>query len=100
VVVQVGPGQHGYDAVRRRGQRTYQVPYGRTDGTDPFVRLSDQFYVSCPYRELQAVMTRFFDDAFAGRTPVVTGFKPPVRDSDDDGAADDVDADPSDPKKK
>ena len=42
----------------------------------------------------------FFEDAFAGRVPVVTGFKAPVRDADDDGAADELDADPNDPKKK
>jgi dienelactone hydrolase len=100
VVVQASPGQHGYDAVRSTGKRNYAIPYGRTDGTEPFVRLDTPFDVRCPYRELLAAGTRFFEDAFAGRVPVVTGFKPPVRDADDDGAADDVDADPNDPKKK
>ncbi len=101
VVVQASPGQHGYDAVRKRGKRGYAVPYGSTDGRrDPFARLSDGYYVSCPYRELQSMATRFFADAFAGKAPVVTGFKPPVRDADDDGAADDVDSDPNDPSKK
>lgn len=100
VVVQASPGQHGYDAVRRAGKRNYAVPYGRTDGTEPFLRLDTPYDVRCPYRELQAAATRFFEDAFAGKVPVVTGFKAPVRDADDDGAADELDADPNDPKKK
>jgi dienelactone hydrolase len=100
VVVQASPGQHGYDAVRRVGGRSYAIPYGRTDGSEPFVRLDTGYDVRCPYREMQSMATRFFDDAFAGRVPVVAGFKPPVRDADDDGATDDVDADPNDPKKK
>ena len=100
VVVQVAPGQHGEDAVRRRASRSYVIPYGRADGTNPFVRLTTQYQASCPYRELQATAVRFFADAFAGKVPVVTGFKPPVRDVDDDGATDDVDADPNDPARK
>jgi hypothetical protein len=103
VVVQVSPGQHGYDIVRSHGGRTYVVPYLATAKGQPeqsFNPLGQKFEVSCPYRELQAMTTRFFGDAFAGKVPAVAGFKPPVRDTDDDGATDDVDLDPSDPSKK
>jgi hypothetical protein len=99
VVVQASPGGHGSDIVRGKYKHSFAIPYAKFDTNEPFTALdpSKRFFVRDPYRELQATMTRFFDDAFQGRVPNVTGFRPPARDFDDDGATDDVDRDPSDP---
>jgi hypothetical protein len=103
VVVQAGPAQHGYDIVRRRAQHSFRMPFNATDGSEPFkpIDAPQKYWISCPYRELQAMTIRFCGEAFfAGKTATVGGFKPAVRDFDDDGSLDDVDADPSDPNKK
>ncbi len=100
VVVQTGPAEHGSDLVRGKGKRTSAIPYALYTTKEPFKKLDTPFYVQEHYRELQTCMTGFFADAFAGQVPRVQGFAPPVRDFDDDGVADDVDADPSDPKVK
>ncbi|HEX7663540.1 MAG TPA: hypothetical protein VF407_03475 [Polyangiaceae bacterium] len=97
VVVQVSPATHGEDLVASTAKRSYVAPF-----THPFVSLdNDKTYtVRTSYRSLQAAADTFFADAFAGQVPRVSGFAAPVRDLDDDGAADDVDADPNDPHLK
>jgi hypothetical protein len=99
VLVQTSPAQHGSDLVRGKGKHSYAIPYALFDTDSPFNPLDTgkQFYVRDSYRELQAMVTGYFAGAFAGQTPAVAGFRPPVRDFDDDGALDDVDRDPSDP---
>jgi hypothetical protein len=99
VVVQVSPAQHGSNLVRSKGERQFAIPYAQFDRDPPNVHLDVGKYIQvrCPYRELQATMTRFFEDGFAGRVPRVTVLKPPVRDADDDGTTDDKDADPINP---
>jgi dienelactone hydrolase len=99
VVVQVSPGQHGSDIVRAEGHHSFAIPYALFDTDAPFHPLDadKQFNVEEGYRELQAAVVGFFGGAFAGKVPAVSGFKPPVRDFDGDGATDDVDRDPSDP---
>ena len=100
VVVQVGPATHGSDLVQSKGTRTYKAPWALFDTLSPFPKLDKPYDVSCPYRELQVAMTGFFGSAFAGQTPTVQGFKPPVRDLDDDGTPDATDPDPNDPSVK
>ncbi|MDB4996263.1 MAG: Lipase-like protein, partial [Myxococcaceae bacterium] len=102
VVVQASPAEHGSDLVRGLGKRQSKIPYAKWDTREPFTKLDpeDVFKVKDPYRELQATVVRFFEDGFADRVPSVIGFKAPVRDFDDDGATDDVDPDPSDPRVK
>jgi dienelactone hydrolase len=99
VVVQTGPAEHGSDLVRGLGRRQAKIPYALWDTKEPFTRLDADavFKVREPYRELQSTMARFFEEGFAGQVPTVAGFKPPVRDFDDDGVTDDLDADPSNP---
>jgi len=99
VVVQQSPGEHGSNLVSSRAHHKFAIPYSRYDTSQPFVMLAPgkEFDVRTGYRQLQATVTRFFGDGFAGKVPNVGGFKPPVRDFDDDGAMDDVDRDPSDP---
>ncbi len=94
VVVQVSPATHGEDLVASTAKRSYQAPY-----THPFVSLDigKTYAVRTSYRNLQSAANTFFADAFAGQTPRVAGFAAPVRDLDDDGVADAVDADPNDP---
>ena len=100
VVVQASPGTHGSDLVQSKGTRTYAAPWALFDTLTPFPKAPATYDVSCPYRELQVAMTGFFADAFAGTVPRVQGFKPPVRDLDDDGTPDATDPDPNDPTKK
>jgi dienelactone hydrolase len=102
VVVQTSPSQHGYDLVKAKATRSYAIPYGRFDTVTPFERLDgkDQFEITTSYREMQDTMTRFITDGFGGVVPRVSGFKPPVRDLDGDGALDSDDAAPSDPRSK
>jgi hypothetical protein len=102
VVVQVGPAEHGSNLVSAKGYRKSKIPYALWETSQPFSRLDGDavFSIRNPYREVQATMTRFFGEAFEGKVPSVAGFKPPVRDFDDDGAMDDVDADPSNPNVK
>ena len=102
VVVQQSPGEHGSNFVSSKALHLYAIPYGRFDTAAPFVALdaSKKFYVPTAYRKMQAMVTRFIGDGFAGKVPAVTGFEPPIRDFDGDGALDEVDADPSDPTVK
>jgi hypothetical protein len=99
VVVQQSPGEHGSNLVSSRAQHAFAIPYALYDTAAPFTPLAPNkmFDVDTGYRQLQATIVRFVADGFAGRVPNVTGFKPPVRDFDGDGATDDVDRDPSDP---
>ena len=94
VLVQTGPGIHYWNLTQSTGPIDYAIPYSSASAQ---LATSAQFRVRCSYRAAQATMTRFFGDAFAGQVPNVTGFQPPVRDFDDDGAPDATDADPSDP---
>lgn len=96
VLVQVAPAVHGFDLVRSRATRHYSVPY-HADDLAPTFSLSGDYTSTCPYRELQAAMVRFLDDAIQGRVPVVTGFAAPVRDTDSDGNPDATDPAPADP---
>lgn len=97
VVVQAGPCDHGSDFVSSKGTHGYAIPFTRYDSALPFLRLDTEFSMRNPYRELGAQICDFAADAFAGKVPGVVVKKAPVRDYDDDGAADDVDADPSNP---
>jgi dienelactone hydrolase len=98
VVVQVGPGTHGSDLVQSTGTRSFKAPWAVYDTLTPFVKLDTTYDVTCPYRELQTAVTGFFSSAFAGQTPTVQGFKPPVRDLDDDGTPDATDPDSNNPQ--
>jgi len=100
VVVQAGPCDHGSDWVSSKGTHGYAIPYTRYDSPQPFVRLDAEFPMRNPYRELGAQICDFAADAFAGKVPGVIVRKAPLRDYDDDGAADEVDADPSNPAVK
>ncbi len=100
VVVQVGPGTHGSDFVQSKGTRTYAAPWALFDTLDPFPKAPNVYQVSCPYRELQIAVQGFVGSAFAGNVPTVAGFKPPVRDLDDDGTPDGADNFPNDPTKQ
>ena len=100
VVVQVGPGTHSGDLVQSTGDRTYAAPWALFDQTTVWPKAPQPYTVRCPYLESQAMMTGFFSSAFAGQVPVVKGFKPAVRDLDDDGTPDATDPDPNDPTKK
>ena len=99
VVVQQSPGEHGSNLVSSRAQHAFAIPYALYGTPAPFTPLAPNklFDVDTGYRQLQATIVRFVADGFAGKVPNVTGFKPPVRDFDGDGATDDVDRDPSDP---
>lgn len=97
VVVQTAPSGHGANLVNGTANRTFAVPYAQFETNTPFPLLSKSYRVKTSYRAMQAVMTQFFEDGFAGRVPRISGFVPPVRDTDGDGAMDDVDADPNDP---
>jgi len=100
VVIQAGPATHGSDLVQSKGTRTYAAPFALYDTVAPFPKAPNPYQVSCPYRELQIAVVGFFDSAFAGQTPTVAGFKPAVRDLDDDGTPDATDPDSNDPTKK
>ncbi|MGH7280242.1 MAG: hypothetical protein ACRELY_01860 [Polyangiaceae bacterium] len=97
VVVQISPAAHGEDLVSSSAKRQWAIPF-----THPFSQLDTdkQYSVRTSYRAIQATAASFFADAFAGEAPKVAGFTPPIRDVDDDGAADDVDADPNNPQVK
>ena len=97
VVVQISPAVHSEDLVSSTAKRLWAIPF-----THPFSQLdtNKQYSVRTSYRAIQATAASFFADAFAGEAPKVAGFTPPIRDVDDDGAADDVDADPNDPQVK
>jgi hypothetical protein len=95
VLVQAAPGSHYANLLQSTGQRNYTLPV--TALTAP---LSKPYTIRQSYLEQQAMVTRFIADAFAGGAPNVTGFKPPVRDIDDDGSPDATDPDPNDPTVK
>jgi hypothetical protein len=100
LVVQQSPAQHGADLVTRNGHHQFAIPFAKYDTGEPFTRLDKarQFDVAQDYLGTQGMVTRFLADAIAGEVPKVTGFKAPVRDFDGDGATDDVDAEPANPK--
>jgi hypothetical protein len=100
LLAQVSPAQHGANLVRSTGNRAYHIPFNTKDGKLSLARLNGSIRVPCPYRALQDAMVRFFDDAFAGKVPVVSGLPAPVSDYDGDGVPDDVDANPADPESK
>lgn len=102
VLVQTSPAEHGSNLVAGTGRRQSRIPYAKWDMKEPFSRLdpADAFRVRHAYRDTQGMVTRFFGEAFAGGVPSVAGFKAPIRDFDDDGATDDVDVDPSNPRVK
>jgi hypothetical protein len=94
VVVQTSPSQHGDDLFASLGHRSYAIPY-----TQPFTALptNQQFDVHTSYRQLQTMVNGFLTSGFAGTTPTVSGFLPPVRDFDDDGMPDSTNPNPNNP---
>lgn len=100
LIAQVSPATHGADLHRSKSNRSYKIPFNDDKGRLVVDRLGTSFDAPCPYRELQDAMVRFFDDAFAGKVPVITGLPAPVRDLDGDGAPDDTDSAPADPASK
>jgi hypothetical protein len=102
IIVQASPAQHGSDFVSSTGSRQFGIPYADFDGPQPFhhIDFGSGFSIRSPYRALQATTVQFFDDGFQGKVPTVSVLKAPIRDLDDDGATDDVDADPANPKVK
>ncbi|MDB4937165.1 MAG: Lipase-like protein [Labilithrix sp.] len=78
ILVQASPAQHGEDLVRAKCNRTYRIPFNTPDGKLDNTR-QDPSPITCPYRQLQDTMVRFFGDAFEGRVPVVAGFATPTR---------------------
>ena len=100
LVAQVSPATHGADLHRSKSNRSYRIPFNDPQGHLVVDRLNKSFDAPCPYRELQDAMVRFFDDAFAGKVPTITGLPAPKRDLDADGAPDEVDPAPADPAAK
>ena len=102
VVIQTSPSQHGDDMVAGKGHRQYAIPYGQFDTNMPFVKFDTgkDFSVRDSYREIQIAVSGFLGDGFAGKVPNVAGWKPPIRDFDDDGNPDATDPDPNDPNVK
>ncbi len=102
VVVQTSPSQHGYDMVRSKAKRSWEIPYADYSKPNPFTSIDSdkQFEIRTSFREIQSTITQFIDDGFSGKVPRVSGFKPPVRDMDDDGSPDATDPNPSDPSVK
>lgn len=99
LVAQVSPAQHGYDLVRAKGGREWEIPFNTKDGLLDARRVAPKVEVPCPYRELQASLVRFTRDAFEGKVPVITGLPAPTRDLDGDGKPDGTDAASLDPKR-
>jgi hypothetical protein len=97
VMVQTSPGTHYRNLTISKSERVYSVPFNQS--TMPLA-LTKDYWVRHSYVEQWAAVTRFIADAFAGGVPNVTGFKPPVRDVDDDGTPDATDPDPNDPTVK
>jgi hypothetical protein len=97
VVVQLSPSGHGYDLTNGKANRHFAIPYGQFGTANAFPFAPKDYKVRTSYREVQAMLAHFFEDGFAGKVPRVSGFKPPVRDVDDDGAPDNVDPAPDDP---
>jgi hypothetical protein len=97
VLIQVGPATHASDLFSAKGNHHYKHPSAQFDQLDPFPTLPSDFSVSQPYLPLQAMMTGFFSDAFAGGAPTVKGFPTPVLDFDGDGFVDTMDSAPEDP---
>jgi dienelactone hydrolase len=92
VVVQLSPATHGEDLVSSTAPRTWNAPF-----IHPFDMLDKSYRVRTSYRAVQAGAVQFFADEFSGKVPRVAGFTAPIRDVDDDGTPDDVDADPNNP---
>jgi hypothetical protein len=101
LLVQISPAHHGAELTSSVGRRSFSLPFNRLDGTSP-ARFDEKNRVSVrtSYREVQAMLVRFFDEAFRGKVPSVSGFKPAVRDADDDGTPDATDPDAMNPQAK
>ncbi len=102
IALQISPAQHGTNITSSKGRHRFGIPYANFDGPEPFIIIDfgKEFTVRSPYREVMATFVQFYADGFAGKVPTVTVRKPPVRDFDDDGATDDVDAEPANPMVK
>jgi len=97
VMVQTSPATHYRNLEDSKGQRTFAAPF---NVASPPLATSKQYWVRHSFVEQWAMVARFVADSFAGGAPNVTGFKPPVRDLDDDGTPDATDPDPNDPTVK
>ena len=95
VMVQTSPGRGDRNLLESRSQHFFAVPFN--DSTKTPMLQTKQYLVRNSYLEQEAMVMRFLDDGFQGRVPNVVGFKPPVRDVDDDGSPDAIDPDPNDP---
>ena len=96
-LVQVSPASHFMNILQSHSTRNFAIPYTSALSALP---PAQRYEFRESYREQQAMVVRFIGDAFDGKVPAITGFKPPVRDYDDDGVVDANDPDPSDPKVK
>jgi hypothetical protein len=92
VVVQVSPSMHSDDFIASTATRQWAAPF-----THPFDMVAKPYDVRTSYRAIQATAAQFLNDGFSGKVPRVAGFTAPIRDVDDDGTPDDVDADPNNP---
>lgn len=91
-VVQLSPAVHSDDFIASTAKRQWSVPF-----THPFEMLASQYHVRTSYRAIQGTAVEFLADGFSGKVPRIAGFAAPIRDVDDDGTPDDVDADPNNP---
>lgn len=98
VLVQASPATHGSDLYNAMGKRHYAFPFNQSE-EDPFHVLPEDIPVRQPYLGLQMMVGEFFASSFEGKVPVVKSIPVPVRDFDDDGRDDGMDADPNDPTK-
>jgi len=104
VLVQTMPAQHGVNFQNALDTESYAIPYNQFATKTPFVKLGagsatadPPFKVTSAYLAEQAMAVRFLTDSFAGKVPNVTGVPTPVRDYDQDGYPDAIDADPNNP---
>jgi dienelactone hydrolase len=81
VLFQVGPADHGADAISSIGDFNYAVPYG----APPFATLATPVPYAQDFLTMQKVGTQFFQDAFAGTVPRLRGFDAPARENLDGG---------------
>jgi dienelactone hydrolase len=87
VVMQISPAQHGVNSSRILGYRTYAVPFNTEQGTPSAISLPS-YPVHSPHREFHATMQHFFQTAFDGKAPEVTGLPAPIRDTNGNGILD------------
>jgi hypothetical protein len=91
-VVQVSPSMHSDDFIASTVKRQWAAPF-----THPFDMVATPYDVRTSYRAIQATAVGFLGDGFSRNVPRIAGFTAPIRDVDDDGTPDDVDADPNNP---